>query len=171
MLSSRPWGRKGTLLRTPHSTPCASWRVRIPIIGYRRVAGFGFPVSNTQQSTMVEISIKPDSLVVTVLGWSRLWSLKNRLEAPLRCVRAVRRDGDLPGGFWLRWPGTHLPGVIKAGSYWDGSRWSFWDVRRRRDNVLVIELSGWEYDYIVAEVNNPALVVTQINAAIAKPPE
>ena len=115
---------------------------------------------------MVEISVRGDMLEIDVLGWSRLWSLKRRLMAPLRCVQQIRRDGELPQGFWLRWPGSFIPGVIKAGSFWNGRRGSFWDVRRQPDKVVVIELSGWKYDYIVVEVENPAVTVEQVRAAI-----
>ena len=85
---------------------------------------------------------------------------------PLRCVRRVRADGDLPTGYWVRWPGTCIPGIITAGSYWNGSGWAFWDVRRRRDNVVVIELTGWQYDYLVVEVADPAGTIEQVRNAL-----
>lgn len=115
---------------------------------------------------MVEISIAGEALAVEVLGWSKLWCLKSRLDIPLRCVRQVRADGEVPKGFWLRWPGTSIPGVIKAGSYCNGTRCSFWDVRRRLDNIVIIELSGWKYDYVVVEVNNPAAIMESVRSAI-----
>jgi hypothetical protein len=115
---------------------------------------------------MVEISIEGNTLVVEVMGWSKLWCLKSRLDIPLRCVRQVTADGALPKGFWLRLPGTFIPRVIKAGSYWNGSRWSFWDTRGRRDKVVVIALSGWTYDYVVVEVNNPAATTAGVQGAI-----
>jgi hypothetical protein len=117
---------------------------------------------------MVEISLRSDMLQIDVLGWSKLWSLKSHLEAPLRSVRQIKQDGELPHGFWLRWPGTSIPGFIKAGSFWNGPRGSFWDVRRQRDKVVIIELSGWKYDYIVVEVENPAVTIEQVRAAIIR---
>jgi hypothetical protein len=56
--------------------------------------------------------------------------------------------------------------VIKAGSYSNGRCWSFWDIRRRRDDVVVIELSGWKYDYIVVEVSNPARTIETVRGAM-----
>ena len=107
---------------------------------------------------MVEISLDGDQIQTKVLGWSRLGCLKSHLEVPLAYVRSVRTD-DLPKGFWIRLPGTYIPGVIKAGSYSNGGgRWSFWDIRRTRDKILVIELSGWKYDFVVVEVGNPATI-------------
>jgi hypothetical protein len=115
---------------------------------------------------MVEISFDRDKLVVEVLGWSKLWCLKSRLEVPLNCVRNIRADGDLPRRFWLRLPGTYVPGLIKTGSFSNGRRWSFWDVLRRRDDVVAIELSGWKYDFIVVEVSDPARTVANVRGAL-----
>ncbi len=115
---------------------------------------------------MVKISVEGDTLAVEVLGWSKLWCVKRRLDVPLRCVRRVRTDGELPKGYWVRLPGTFIPGVIKAGSYWNGSGWSFWDVRRRRDDVLVIELSGWRYDCLVVEVADAPTAIERLRNAL-----
>lgn len=115
---------------------------------------------------MVKIGVDGDTLAVEVLGWSKVWCVKRRLDVPLRCVRRVRADGELPRGYWIRWPGTYIPGIIKAGSYWNGSGWSFWDVGRRRDNVLIIELSGWQYDYLVIDVSDAAATIEQVRNAL-----
>jgi hypothetical protein len=115
---------------------------------------------------MVKISVAGDKLAVEVLGWSKLWCVKRRLDVPLRCVRRVRVGGELPHGYWVRMPGTCIPWVIKAGSYWNGSGWSFWDVRGRRDNVLVIELTGWQYDYLVVEVADAPAALEQVRNAL-----
>jgi hypothetical protein len=117
---------------------------------------------------MVEITIEGEMLAVRVLGWSKLWCFKSRLEVPLRRVQQVRIGGELPQGYWLRMPGTSMPGVITAGSYWKRSGWSFWDVRRRTDNVLIIQLSNAEYDYIVVEVSNPAVTLSMIQSALQR---
>ena len=116
---------------------------------------------------MVGISLDGDQLLIKILGWSRLWCLKSRLEIPLAHIRGVRGDGDLPKGFWIRLPGTYFPGVIKAGSFSNGrGRWSFWDIRRARDKILVIELSGWKYDFVVVEVENPAVTIEMVRRAL-----
>ena len=117
---------------------------------------------------MVQISVNGDTLTVEVLGWSKLWCLKSRLDVPLGCIRQVTADGVLPKGFWLRAPGTAFPGFIKAGSYWNGSQWSFWDVRRRRDNVVVIAVSGWKYDFLVVEVNNLPVTLLMVRTALER---
>ncbi len=117
---------------------------------------------------MVEIFVAADTLKIEVLGWSKLWCLKSRLDVPLCCIRSATADGVLPSRFWLRLPGTYIPGVIKAGSYWNGSQWSFWDIRRRRDNVVVIALRGWKYDYIVVEVNDAAAALQAIETALSR---
>jgi hypothetical protein len=116
---------------------------------------------------VVEISLDSDQILIKVLGWSRLWCLKSRLEISLTYIRSVRADGDLPKGFWIRLPGTYIPGVIKAGSYTNGrGHWSFWDIGRNRDRILVIELSGGKYDFIVVEVVNPTATIEMVRRAL-----
>ncbi len=122
---------------------------------------------------MVEITVAADHLYVEVLGWSKLWALKSHLDVPLRCVKQARlADGDVPRNYPIRFPGTGFPGVIAAGSYTDFSfkRWAFFDLRNRRENVLVIELAGWKYEVLVVEVRDARATMQMINAAIAALP-
>jgi hypothetical protein len=116
---------------------------------------------------VVELSLDSAQLRIKVLGWSRIWCLKSQLEVPLIHLRGARADGDLPKGFWIRLPGTYVPGLIKAGSYRNSrGKWSFWDLRRARDRIIVIELSGWQYDFIVVEVGNPAAAIEMLRPAL-----
>jgi hypothetical protein len=116
---------------------------------------------------VVEISLGSDQLLIRILGWSRWWCLKSRLEIPLTHIRSVRSDGDLPKGFWIRLPGTYIPGLIKAGIYTNGGgRWSFWDIRRARNRIIVFELFGWKYDLVVVEVENPAATIAMVQGAL-----
>jgi hypothetical protein len=131
-------------------------------------AAIGFSRETRDNRAMVEVSMEDDALAIKVLGWSKFWCLKSRIDVPLRRVRQARVGGELPKGYWLRMPGTSMPGFIKAGSYWKRSSWSFWDIRRRTDNVLVIECSDSEYDYIVVEVKNPAVTLSLIQSALQR---
>jgi hypothetical protein len=116
---------------------------------------------------VVELSVAGGQVWIKVLGWSKVWALKSHLEVPLIYLRDARIGGDLPKGFWIRLPGTDVPGLIKAGSYTNGrGRWSFWDIRRSRDRTLVIELSDWKYDFIVVEVEDPAAAMEMLRQAL-----
>jgi hypothetical protein len=95
-------------------------------------------------------------LRIEILGWDKLWSFKSAFDIPLENVvevRPVRDETWLGGG--LRMPGTCLPGVIKAGTYYRGGEKVFWDVHRL-ENALVIELRNEPYARLILEVENPS---------------
>ena len=117
---------------------------------------------------MVEISIQDGRAVFEVQGWSRLWALRSRVTVPLTSIRAVRRaDPDVVRGWWkgLRLPGTHVPGIIVAGTFYQGSKRHFWDVRRPA-RAIEVELAGAAYDRLVVDVADPDAAVERLRAAI-----
>jgi hypothetical protein len=79
---------------------------------------------------MARIDVEGDELVATLEGWDRIWALSGDVHAPLRAVAGVRRDpvaARRPDG--LRLPGSYIPGILAAGSYWRPGQqggWSFW---------------------------------------------
>ena len=84
-------------------------------------------------------------------------------------VEAVERtslcDVMRPPGLQL--PGSYLPRVIAAGSYWTRAGWSFWSVRYRdRHRAVTILLSDGRYRKIVVTIDDPDATVNDIHAAI-----
>lgn len=114
---------------------------------------------------MAEVTIVGAELVVRLEGLHKLWALKSRLVIPLANVRGATADpGIVKENKGIRAPGTHLPGVITAGTYYvDGER-VFWDVRDP-DKAVVIELSGERYARLVVQVDKPSEVVALIERA------
>ena len=115
---------------------------------------------------MVEIRIAGDLAVLEVQGWSRLWALKSRLEIPLANVRGVRVDPEIARGWWkgFKAPGTHVPGVIVAGTFYQDGKRIFWDVRDP-ERTIVVELVDDRYDELIVEVEDPAAEVARLTAA------
>ena len=115
---------------------------------------------------MVEIEIIGDEIQLEILGIHKIWALKSRLRFPLASVRSVAIDPRLaerPRG--LRAPGTYIPRLITAGTFYaDKKRW-FWDVSNA-NNALVIELEGEKYQMLVVEAEKPNQTVAQIKAAL-----
>lgn len=108
---------------------------------------------------MVEVALNGDKLVFNVNGSHKLWALKSRLEIPRANIRGARRDPTVVRG-WKGWrlPGTHVPGLITAGTFYlDGKR-IFWDVSNP-ENAVVIDLSDDDYNELVVEVADPDAVV------------
>jgi hypothetical protein len=120
---------------------------------------------------MVTITVDGDALDIQVQGIHKLWAMKSSLRIPLADIRSVRQDAErartmFPGA---RIPGTHIPYVYTAGTYYQADfRPDFWTVRNR-ENAIVIQFSlEAAYDEIIVEVEDPAATVALINAALPK---
>jgi hypothetical protein len=116
---------------------------------------------------LTEVELTRDTLIVHVRGMDRLWSLRSRLEIPLSHVLNAEADSQVAreGQKGLRAPGTHVPGVITAGTFFqDGDR-VFWDVRDP-EKTIVIRLEDERYARLVIEVEDPPSTVAAIEGAI-----
>lgn len=116
---------------------------------------------------MVEVTVKGDRLKLQVRGLDRLWAMRSRLDLPLASVRAVRVDPLVARGLWkgVSAPGTHIPGLIIAGTFYQDDKRIFWDVHDPSKTV-VIELVGQRYDQLIIEVQDPEDVVKMLESAM-----
>lgn len=118
---------------------------------------------------MVELSIGQSDLRVDVRGWSKLWAFKRRLRVPLSQIKAVRREPGAARGWWKGWrvPGTHIPGVIVAGTFRRRGGREFWDVRNGR-KAVTIELEGGKYRRLIVDVADPDEAIRTITTALGR---
>jgi len=118
---------------------------------------------------MVELSFGPGVVILDVQGWSKLWSLKSRLEIPFENIRGARADPSVAGGWWkgIRAPGTHIPGVVVAGTFYQEGKRIFWDVRDA-ERTIVIDLVDDRYDQLIVEVANPAAAIAKIESVVPR---
>jgi hypothetical protein len=119
---------------------------------------------------MVDVSISDGKLLLEVKGADKLWALKSSLEVPLRHIAGVRADPSVARGWWhgLKLPGTNIPGVITAGTFYQDGKRVFWDVHHP-ENTIVIELHDERYDELIVEVADPQMTVETITAAMHRP--
>lgn len=117
---------------------------------------------------MTKVEIRGDQLVVTMRGLSKFFAFKDKITVPLANVTgATTNTKAMPGVFKaLRIPGTHLPAVIAAGTYYIEKRRYFWDVKFWEQPVR-IDLQDSHYDVLVVGVDDPAQIVAEIEDAIA----
>ena len=115
---------------------------------------------------MTEISIANRKMIIELKGWDKLWALKSRLEIPVEHVKSVRADSQIARhSTGVRTLGTHVPGVITAGTFrQDGDR-VFWNVHDP-EKVIVIELHDERYAKLVIEVADPSGAVASLNDAL-----
>jgi hypothetical protein len=116
---------------------------------------------------MVQISITDDHLHLEVKGMDKLWAFKSQLDIPLRHIRNVRHDPSAVSGWWhgIKAPGTNIPGVITAGTFYQHGLRVFWDVHDPAQSVI-IELHDERFGELVVEVNDPLFAVEQIKARL-----
>lgn len=116
---------------------------------------------------MVEITVADGKARFRVQGWDQLWSFKSELEIPLAHVRDVRADATEARRWWhgIRAPGTSIPGVITAGTFYQHGKRVFWDVHDP-DKTIVVELSDERYDELIVEVADPDETVEQLRIAL-----
>lgn len=118
---------------------------------------------------MVDLSISGGNLVMQVLGADKLWALKSSLEIPLKHISEIRADPAIAHGWWhgLRMPGTNIPGVLTAGTFYQDGKRVFWDVHNP-ENTVVIELKDERYNELIVEVADPKDAVGMVNAALPR---
>ena len=58
-------------------------------------------------------------------------------------------------------PGTSIPGVITAGTFYQDGKRVFWDIHHPQEAV-VLSLDHETYDELVIEVENPAAFVREV---------
>ena len=114
---------------------------------------------------MVDLSISEGKLLLHVHGADKLWALKSSLEIPLQHVAAIRADPEAARGWWhgLKLPGTNIPGVITAGTFYQDGKRVFWDVHDP-EKTIVIDLHDERYNQLIVEVADPAAAVALIHS-------
>jgi len=116
---------------------------------------------------MVELSISEGNLVLHVKGADRLWAFKSSLEIPLGHVVEIRADSTAARSWYhgLRMPGTNVPGVITAGTFFQDGKRVFWDVHNP-ENTVVIELKDERYNELIVEVSDPGAAVALVKSVV-----
>jgi hypothetical protein len=118
---------------------------------------------------MVDLSILAGNLVLHVRGADKLWALKSSLEIPLAHIAEIRADPEIAHSWWhgIRMPGTNVPGVLTAGTFYQEGKRVFWDVHNP-ENTVVIVLKDERYNELIVEVADPQAAVELIKAALPR---
>jgi hypothetical protein len=118
---------------------------------------------------VTEVELTRNALVVHVRGMDQLWALKSRLEIPLAHVVGAEVDPEIAREWHkgIRAGGTHVPGVITAGTFYQDGERVFWDVHDP-DKTVVIHLKDERYTRLVIEVENPHATAVAIQGALSE---
>ena len=106
-------------------------------------------------------------MIVHVRGMDRLWALKSRLEIPLSHVVGAEVNLEVARQWrkGIRAPGSHVPGVITAGTLHQDDERVFWDVHDP-EKTVVIQLRDERYARLVIEVEDPRATTAAIQKAL-----
>src|SRR5262249_36633165 len=76
-------------------------------------------ITLSRKHSMVTVTVEDDRVRFEVEGWDKLWAFKSQLEIPIAHIESVRLDPEAARGWWhgLRLPGTQIPGLITAGTF------------------------------------------------------
>lgn len=114
---------------------------------------------------MTKLRVTDGKLAVEFRGWDKVWCMKSRLEFPLEHIIDVRPADDPVGG--VRTLGTHIPGVITAGTFLEEGNWVFWNVHDPA-KAIAVDLRDEHYSKLVLEVAHPAETIRELLHAIAR---
>lgn len=115
---------------------------------------------------MAHLHVDGDALVVGIEGLDKLWALKSRLTIPQANIRGATADlGMIKSPKGIRAPGTHIPGVITAGTFHTDGEYVFWDVHDPA-KAVVIELADERYARLVIEVDDPRATVDLVEGLV-----
>jgi len=115
----------------------------------------------------VDLSIAEGKLTLNIRGADKLWAFKSSLEIPLVHIAGVRADPETARGWYhgIRMPGTNVPGVITAGTFYQDGRRVFWDVHDP-EKTVAIDLHDERYSQLIVEVADPDAAIKLIQSAL-----
>jgi hypothetical protein len=116
---------------------------------------------------MVNLAIEEGKLILHVQGADKLWAFKSTLEIPLIHIARIRADQEVARGWYhsIRLPGTNVPGVVTAGTFYHDGKRVFWDVHHP-EKTIVIDLHDERFSELVVEVGDPEAAVRLIQNAL-----
>jgi hypothetical protein len=128
-----------------------------------------FSVTRCEEPAVVTVSIEGDRVRFEVEGWDKLWALRSQLEIPLEHIESVRVDPEPARGWWhgIKLPGSNIPGVLTAGTFYQHGGAVFYDVHDP-ERTIVLELNHEHYKRLVIEVDDPATTVARLQDALSR---
>ncbi len=102
---------------------------------------------------MILINISGNNVTIEIKGFDIIWALKKRIIIPEESIKNVyiSPEGLKPPP--LRIPGTYIPKIITAGTYYGKGKKEFW-CKHFNNPCIVFDLINFKYKRIVVEAKN-----------------
>ena len=116
---------------------------------------------------MVDLTVAEGKLTLHRAGRGQALGFQEQPEIPLVHIAGVRADPQAARGWYhgIRLPGTNVPGVITAGTFYQDGKRVFWDVHHP-EKTIVIDLHDERYNELVVEVADLDAAVRLIQNAL-----
>ncbi|HEY9749906.1 MAG TPA: hypothetical protein V6C63_14570 [Allocoleopsis sp.] len=118
----------------------------------------------------MQVSIKNNNFCIELNFWEKLWSLQfnHTWQIPLHHIEQATTTAPVNNWQKLNWkevklPGTFVPGVIKAGTYYSDRGREFWYVTADQ-NYLTLELKDEFYQRVILTVEQNQRLVAQLHS-------
>ncbi|MDI1304542.1 MAG: hypothetical protein PSX42_06825 [bacterium] len=111
---------------------------------------------------MVSVTVNGDTFIFEIKGFHKIWAMQSKITiSKENIIRAYQNKNEFT--FWkgFRMPGTEIPGIITAGTFYKKGR-NFWDVMNKK-NALIVELKDNYYKKLIIEVANPEETMRLLN--------
>ncbi|MFV5692390.1 hypothetical protein ACM55K_10245 [Flavobacterium sp. LT1R49] len=111
---------------------------------------------------MVSVTLDGDTFIFEIKGLHKIWAMESKITiSKENIIRAYQNKNEFT--FWkgFRLPGTEIPGIITAGTFYKKGR-NFWDVMNKK-NALIVELKDNYYKKLIIEVANPEETMRILN--------
>jgi hypothetical protein len=112
----------------------------------------------------LKLEISDGKLRIDLGDLEKALAIRGGFEIPLENIVKAGTEAHRTGWREVRAPGTHLPGAIKAGTYYTPRGREFWYVTEK--GVLVLELEHESYTRIVLSIDNNEEWAQRIKEAI-----
>lgn len=99
----------------------------------------------------MKLEISHGKLRINLGDLEKALDVRGGFEIPLENILKVGTEAQRTGWRETRAPGTHLPGAIKAGTYYTPRGKEFWYVTDK--GVLVLELENEPYKRIILSID------------------
>lgn len=118
---------------------------------------------------MAQVRVEGDELIIDIERLDKIWTLTSSLRVPLEHVRGATSDpGILREPKGIRRSGTHIPGLLVAGSFQQDGERVFWDVHDKTKAVVIELAAGEKYQRLVIQVEDPSGAVDLIETAVSR---
>ena len=114
----------------------------------------------------LKLEISNGRLRIDLENLEKALAIRGGFEIPLENIMKAGTEALRTGWKEIRAPGTHVPGAVKAGTYYTPRGREFWYVTDK--GVLVLELENELYKRIVLSVDGNQEWADRINKATSK---